>query len=820
MASVAIPLDALDPSETRFGGKAAGLAWLARRARVPAGLAIAADAPEDALLDARTRARLELLLEQGPVAVRSSAVGEDGAVQSFAGQFDTVLGARDLPAVEAAFAAVRASARAPRAMAAAGRTLPMGVVIQAMVAPIAAGVLFTIDPRGEDPASVLEAVPGLGEGLVSGHAEPARWRVYLDGRGQWITRGGPALAGLDERQVIALVAAGRALATARGAPLDLEWAIDAQGPVWLQARPITAARPWQPWPTRRAAPEADDGPVIVWSNFNVRETAPDPMTPLSGSLWRDVLLPLVSAELMGAPRELSRLTPYLFIDQVAGRLYWNMNGLIASPAIGPLLLRMLHHIDGEAASTLQVLVADGVLRPRRYQGSTLGVRLGMMAASLRGAARASRALLPRRALASLRRWAAEVDARPPLDTLSDAALVAELRLPFSPIGRRLFGAVQWMSLSLLAYAACEALFRGHADALGLLAAGVPDNPTTQIGAGIDALVEAARPIASLFLGEEPGQILASLRAAGPDTTEARWLGELDRFLARDGQRCASEFELSGPRWAEDPAPILALVTAALRAPREPTGARLARLAEARRAAIDAAIQASPRWRRPLMRALSDILPAVMPLREAPKHEAMRLLLRMRRAAIVLGTRMAARGQLEAPEQIFLLELAELDAVARGDPPAELPTLLATRAEAHARACAEAPPDWLRSDGVPVPAPERPGEPGLLRGLPIAGGRVVGRARHLSTPDAARVSPGDILVVAFADPGWTPLFGQVSGVIMEVGGGLCHAAVVARELVVPAVFGVRGALAAIPDGAAIELDGRAGTVRLLGQGALA
>ena len=89
----------------------------------------------------------------------------------------------------------------------------------------------------------------------------------------------------------------------------------------------------------------------------------------------------------------------------------------------------------------------------------------------------------------------------------------------------------------------------------------------------------------------------------------------------------------------------------------------------------------------------------------------------------------------------------------------------------------------------------------------------GRARHLREPDPRLLEPGDIVVVAFADPGWTPIFPSVAGLVMEVGGGLCHAAVVARELQVPAVFGARDARARIPDGAMIEIDGATGEIVL-------
>jgi phosphohistidine swiveling domain-containing protein len=124
------------------------------------------------------------------------------------------------------------------------------------------------------------------------------------------------------------------------------------------------------------------------------------------------------------------------------------------------------------------------------------------------------------------------------------------------------------------------------------------------------------------------------------------------------------------------------------------------------------------------------------------------------------------------------------------------------------------PDFLRSDGVPVvESLEVAHEEGLLRGTPISVGRVVGRVRRLTEPDPRQVGPGDVIVVRFADPGWTPLFPRVAAVVMEVGGAMCHAAVVAREMGVPAVFGVREAMSLLADGTEVEVDGAEGTVRL-------
>ncbi len=120
------------------------------------------------------------------------------------------------------------------------------------------------------------------------------------------------------------------------------------------------------------------------------------------------------------------------------------------------------------------------------------------------------------------------------------------------------------------------------------------------------------------------------------------------------------------------------------------------------------------------------------------------------------------------------------------------------------------------DGRPVEEPSAGGD--LLRGTGTSPGRKTGRARIVRDPTAAELAEGDILVAANTDPGWTPVLSVVHGVVVEEGGLLNHCSIVARELGIPAVVGVRGATRAIPDGAAVTIDGDAGTVRITAPGA--
>ncbi len=798
-----------------FGGKAAGLAWLiSAGVGVPEGFAVEATriAPADWPRAAREALRqsLDALLAGGAIVVRSSAVGEDAPQHSFAGLLETALHVRGLDAALLAVERCLASAGAPRVRAfAPDAALPVGLVVQRQVAPRKAGVVFTADPLGQDRALLIEATSGAGERLVSGHAQPERWRVYRNGLGGVEEQhDGPAQGVLQEFEVERLASVAWSLASRRGHPLDLEWALEGDALHWLQARPITAAGTPIDWVIERFHEGVDDGPISVWSNFNVRETLPLPLSPLNESLWREVVLPGVLEDMLGLPRG-SRVARQLGpVDFVHGRLYWNMNALLAGP-FGAFFGLALRWLDSRSAEVVERLRAAGVLRPRRLRGLRSALAGAVLRAALLAPLRFVRGLRPSRVLDELRAYAEASRAWPELAALNDAALFSELRVLVAPVSEPLHRGQRMLGLAMFVWALAERAFRPYPRARGLLAAGLPNNPTTAIALGIDALVDAAGPLREVFR-EAPGPDWRQRIAA--DAQGPGWLARLELFLAEHGQRCPREFEIAVPRWSEDPRMILELVRAGLAAPQARSATqRLEHAARERADAVAEACRGAPFWKRPLLRLLADLVAQYMPLREAPKHYAMFAFRRMRAAALEIGRRLVARGHLGAVEDVFLLELSEAEASLRHASPDNLAARLAARRERVRRFEVEKPPDVVRSDGVRVEEPLGVESPGVLRGVGASVGIAIGPVRVLERPDPARLYPGEVLVVEFADPGWTPLFPRAAALVMEVGGTLCHAAVVARELGVPAVFGVRGAARRLRDGEMVRVDGARGTV---------
>jgi pyruvate,water dikinase len=207
----------------------------------------------------------------------------------------------------------------------------------------------------------------------------------------------------------------------------------------------------------------------------------------------------------------------------------------------------------------------------------------------------------------------------------------------------------------------------------------------------------------------------------------------------------------------------------------------------------------------------------MPLREAPKHYAVIVFQRIRRVALELGKRLKSRGLIPAQADVFFLEIAELTAlVKRKKTSHDIRNKIMDRKDMYSRFTKEAPPAFLRSDKVPVVEAldsSHQSKEGELQGTAVSGGLVEGSVRIIYEPDPTPIKEGDIIVMEYADPGWTPLFPRASGVIMEVGGLMCHAAVVARELGIPAVFGIPNATTLLKNGQQIKLDGTKGMVKI-------
>lgn len=874
-----LPLDGIDPSdEPRVGGKAAHLSRLMRGGLpVPPGFVIPTDAfgrfvegaggagagcpsiPFPPGLDVALREAVCALPggEDAPLAVRSSAVGEDAAGRSFAGQYDSFLGVRGLPALLDAVRATWESwfserARLYRSLATAdgGTLLPSGmaVLVQVMVPARAAGVLFTVNPQSGAPDEMaVEAVLGLGSGLAAGTQEAD---LVIVRRPPWPRRAGVLrvksrrLACKGERQVVAaqgglrveVVPEPRASAPAlpdgdlldlcrlalrveelAGAPQDMEWAQDETGRLHLlQARPVTAAsgaaRAASGDPTPAGSGPPRNG-VVYTLRFS-GERWSEPVTPLSWSILEPVLNWFIRWEdaerrfLQGAPPiRLYRGLPYFNIS-LFRRLVFRLPGwapphflleFFPEEERDELLARPAYAPDVKVLAS----IFTQVFRERRHERYAWSL--------LRNHEEWER-FQPQ---LQRRTRAIRLDAATPGDALREVDAARQLVLEYVRIH------LLSLLFANLFYQALTAMLEGFApgdaaSAAATLTTEPSGNRTVLCNKALWTLAAeaAASPALAAALSAPDPPTLEALRSlpGGPGFARA-----LDGFLGTYGHRAATSWEVFSPRWSDAPGQVLGLVGAYLRG-----GIRTDPFIQE-----DRQIQERDRLHREVRRRLTShplrrlafdqvlfLTRRYTVLRENQRFAYDELLHRLQRVLVRTGDLLHAEGALSAPDLLPFLTLDEVRELPSA-PPARRGDLAALARERRAQRELDRRafhPDFLYGDEEPVPPAPR--ESSRLAGLGISPGRVTGPVRVLRGLDeVGKLQRGDILVTRATDPGWTPLFLTAGGLVMELGSLLSHGAVVAREYRLPAVVNVSGATRVLRDGQEVTVDGATGLIHL-------
>ena len=296
----------------------------------------------------------------------------------------------------------------------------------------------------------------------------------------------------------------------------------------------------------------------------------------------------------------------------------------------------------------------------------------------------------------------------------------------------------------------------------------------------------------------------------------KFLAAWDNFVERFGCRGPLEMDLAYPKYGDDPKVALRQLAMLARGSSVNPAEVHERQASARQTAYEELAKLlSPKKRRRLARAYHNIL-NFEPAREMPKHHLTMVNLRIRTRLLALAARWVEGDRLDRREDIFELRFEDIDR-AESDPSLDVREIIASRNVFYrkARALVRHFPHAIDSRGR-ILRPERPHEPGELRGLAVSSGRVRGPVKVLHDPFEKEVEPGDILVAHTTDPGWTPLFINAAAVLLEVGGELQHGALVAREYGKPCVAGIVDLTRSLSDGQMVEVDGDAGVVRILSE----
>ncbi|MDQ7909732.1 rifamycin-inactivating phosphotransferase [Phytohabitans sp. ZYX-F-186] len=755
--------------------------------------------------------------ERAAYAVRSSATAEDLPTASFAGQQDTYLNVVGPAAILQHVSRCWASLFTERAVTYRQRngidhrTVQMAVVVQRMVFPHAAGVLFTADPvTGNRKVASVEASFGLGEALVSGLVNPD---VYTVRDGEVVARaigakrvaihaapdGGTREQAVDparqdqpaltDPQVVRLVELGRRIEAHFGHPQDIEWCLVDDGFQIVQSRPITTLFP---------IPEAGDEQNHVYLSVGHQQMMTDAMKPLGLSFWQ-----------MTTPAPMA---------EAGGRLFVDVTQRLATPASRTGFLELMERSDPLTVDAVRtVLDRDGFVRPLPDEGPPGPLPGGAPVAIETDPAIVTELITQSEASVA----AAERDIR----TKSGAALLDFIQADIQELRRILFDrrshqvfksameATWWLNERLEAWL-------GEKNAADTLTQSVPHNVTSEMGLALLDVADVIRPhpeVVAFLRQVEDEDFLDELPklAGGREARDA-----IEAWLDRYGVRCVGEIDITRPRWSERPSTLIPTILGNIKnfAP----GAGERRFEQGRQEAWEKERELLERLRaRPdgegraeETKRMIDRVRTFIGYREYPKYGMVSRYFVYKRALLGEAERLVRAGVLADEEDIFYLTFPELHDVVRTNQVDG--QLIRRRAEAFRSYQALTPPRVLTSDGEAISGAYRRGDvpAGALAGLPVSAGTVEGRARVVLDIGEADLEPGDILVTAYTDPSWTPLFVAIAGLVTEVGGLMTHGAVIAREYGLPAVVGVVDATRLIADGQRIRVHGTGGFVEIL------
>ncbi|CAM5648762.1 putative phosphoenolpyruvate synthase [Streptomyces afghaniensis 772] len=756
--------------------------------------------------------------EQAAYAVRSSATAEDLPTASFAGQQDTYLNVVGPAAVLQHVSRCWASLFTERAVTYRRRsgidhrTVHMAVVVQQMVFPQAAGILFTADPvTGNRKVATVDAGFGLGEALVSGLVNPDVFKVR-DGEVvdktiaakqravQALPAGGTQEVAIDaqrqeqpaltDEQVVRLVRLGRRIETHFGRPQDIEWCLDGDDFQIVQSRPITTLFP---------IPETGDQENHVYVSVGHQQMMTDAMKPLGLSMW-----------------QLTAMAPML---EAGGRLFVDVTRRLASPASRAGLLDLVGRGDPLVRDALETVLDRDDFVPSLPDAGPGGPPSGGRTSAPIETDPAIVTELIERSQASVAALEREIRTKtgPALFDFLLEAFEEHKRVLGDPLSMQVImagmEATWWLNDKLQEWL-------GEKNAADTLTLSAPDNITSEMGLALLDVADAIRPhpeVVAFLEGVEDDGFLDELVKL-PGGTEAR--DAIEAYLDRYGMRCVAEIDITRPRWRERPSTLVPVILDNVRH-FEP-GAAGRRFEEGRQKALKqeqdvlARLRALPDGERKAdeTKRMIDRVRTFIGYREYPKYGIVSRYFVYKQALMAEAERLVHAGVLPEKEDIFYLTFQELHDVVRSNQVDD--RLVRQRKDAFRSYQALTPPRVLTSDGEAVTGAYRRDDvpDGALVGLPVSAGTVEGRARVILDMAEADLQAGDILVTTYTDPSWSPLFVSVAGLVTEVGGLMTHGAVIAREYGLPAVVGVEQATRLIRDGQRIRVHGTDGYVEIL------
>jgi len=763
--------------------------------------------------------------EKNAYAVRSSATAEDLPTASFAGQQDTYLNVIGKEAILQHVSKCWASLFTERAVMYRlhngfdHRKIHLSVVVQKMVFPQVAGILFTADPVTSNRKVLsIDASFGLGEALVAGMVNPDVYKVcngqvidrkissknlaiyaLKDGgtKEQAIAAEQQTMQALTDEQVLQLASIGKNIEEHFGRPQDIEWCLVDDTFYIVQSRPITTLYP---------IPQANDQENHVYVSVGHQQMMTDPIRPLGISVW-----------LLTGARHMFKTG--------GGRLFVDISMGLASPAGRQNLLGVLGHSDPLIKDALIAIIERDFIKLDPNDNGVPGPvksHKGMSSADILAEAGNDPAIvadLIKSSETSLSALKHNIATRSGLDVFD--CILEDMQ-------QRRQRASDQKSLSVIMAAIHASAWinekmnewLGEINASDTLSLSVADNVTSEMGMQLLDVADVIRPypeiIEYLQQVKDDNFLDGLVQFEGGQQVRDAITAYLDKY----GMRCAGEIDITRTRWSERPGILVPMILSNIRL--------LGPGASKRK--FEQGLQEALKKEQELLERLTHLpdgeqkagetkqmirlIRNFIGYREYPKYDIVSRYFIYKQALLKEAERLVQAGVLHEKEDIYYLAFEELQEAIRTN---QLDYQVIDKRKDEYRLYDKlTPPRVITSDGEIITGLYRreniPAE--AIVGLAVSSGIVEGRARVILNMEEADLEDGDILVTAFTDPSWTPLFLSIKGLITEVGGLMTHGAVIAREYGLPAVVGVENATRLIKDGQRIRVHGTEGYVEIL------
>ncbi|WP_141733188.1 phosphoenolpyruvate synthase [Oligoflexus tunisiensis] len=778
--------------------------------------------PRD-LIEELTR-YLSRLGEKNAYAVRSSATAEDLPTASFAGQQDTYLNIIGMDAILKHISKCWASLFTERAVIYRlrngfdHRKVHLSVVVQKMVFPQVAGILFTADPVTSNRKIVsIDASFGLGEAMVSGLVSADNYKVrggeiihktistkklaiypLKDGgtKEQGIEPERQTKQALTDEQILQLEGLGRTIEEHFGHPQDIEWCLADETFYIVQSRPITTLYP---------IPEANDQENHVYVSVGHQQMMTDPMKPLGLSFFL-----LVTP----APMRIA-----------GGRLFVDIRQQLSSSVGRNMLVNVLGKSDPLMKGIFTTIIERDFVKllPDDNKGVSPGnPNQGQPPAGFQAQIEYDPTIVPdliKNCQTSIEQLKQGIQTKSGADLFDfiQEDIQQLKKFLYDPLGRRVFmtamDASSWINEKMSEWL-------GEKNVADTLSQSVPNNITSEMGLDLLNVADVIRPYP---------EVIDYLQHVKEDN----FLDELVRFeggkeiqraicdyLSKYGMRCSGEIDITKTRWSEKPTTLIPMILGNIKAfgpnaSHQKFEQGLQEALKKEQEILDRLKQLPDGEQKANeTKRVIGLIRNFIGYREYPKYGMISRYLVYKQALLKEAERLVQANLIHEKEDIYYLTFEELREVVRTR---KLDYGVINRRKDEYKLFEKlTPPRVITSDGEILTGEyKRENLPaGAIVGLAVSSGVIEGRARVILNMEVANLDDGDILVTSFTDPGWTPLFVSIKGLVTEVGGLMTHGAVIAREYGLPAVVGVENATKLIKDGQRIRVNGTDGYIEIL------